>query len=253
MQIAQLSAEIREKTGKAESGRLRRQGRIPASVYGKEYQVRSIHVPEKDLEKIFKTKLGVNTLIELAITGVDAPKVLIKEVQGHPISRKFHHIDFYVVREDQKVKVWVPLHLAGRAVGVVQGGLLEYLTREVELLCPVGKIPEEIVVDVTELGIGKNIHLSGVKLPDGVELEEGYDPALVTIVDPKKIEAMEQAKAAEAAAAAAATQPAVAGAPAAATPEGTAAAGAAPAAGAQPATGAQPAAGTGTEKKAAKK
>lgn len=247
MQIVQLSAEIRDQIGKGPSKRLRLTGRVPASVYGKEYKARSIHVAEKDVEKIFKTKLGMNTLVELVINGADRPKVLIKETQGHPVTRQLSHIDFYVVHENQKVEVRVPVKLTGRSIGVHQGGILEQLTREVILMCPVNLIPEEIVVDITELNIGKNIHLSEVKLPQGVELHEKYDPAMVTVIDPKKLEAMEQAKAAEAAAAAAAQAAATAPAAGAA-----AAPGAAPAApGAAPAApGAAPAA---AEKKAPEK
>lgn len=243
MQTAQISAEIRIKTGKAESGRLRRQGRIPASVYGKEYSPRSIHVSEIDVEKIFKTKLGINTLVELSVTGAETLKVLIKEVQGHAITRRLHHVDFCVVREGQRVNVWVPVRLDGKCAGVTQGGLLEQLARQVQLSCPVGQIPEEVAVDVTNLVIGKNVHLSEVKLPDGVELEAGYNPALATVIDPKKLEAIELAKAAEAAAAAAAqaaAQPVAAG---------QAAAGAAPGA----APGATPAAGTAAPAAAADK
>lgn len=236
MQTAQIPAEIRIKTGKAESGRLRRQGRIPASVYGKEYTPRSIHVSEIDVEKVFKTKLGINTLIELNVTGAESLKVLIKEVQGHAITRRLHHVDFCVVREGQRVNVWVPVRLDGKCAGVTQGGLLEQLARQVQLSCPVGQIPEEVVVDVTNLVIGKNVHLSEVKLPTGIELEAGYNPALVTVIDPKKLEAIELAKAAEAAAAVAAqaaTQPVAAAAASGAAP-GTAP-GATPAAGAAPA------------------
>lgn len=220
MQIAQLPAEIRNQIGKGPSKRLRLEGRVPASVYGKEYKARSIHVAEKDVEKILQTRLGMNTLVELVINGADKPKVLIKEMKGHPVTRRLFHLDFYVVHENQKVQVRVPIKLTGRSIGVHQGGILEQLTREVELMCPVNLIPEEIIVDITELNIGKNIHLSAIRLPQGVELQEKYDPALVTVIDPKKLEALEQAKAAEAAAAAAAQAVAAAPVAGAAIPTG---------------------------------
>lgn len=198
MQFTEIQAHLRENKGKGFSRRLRKQGLIPAVVYGKGYETKPIQVQEIDLEKIYRTKTGVNTLIQLNLENTDKLKVMIKEVQGHPITRKLFHIDFYIITENQKVEVKVPVRIEGRSIGVVQGGVREQFAREVELVCQIGKIPEMIVVDATDLNIGQNIHLLDIKLPEGASVREGYNPTIVAVHTPK----VEEAAPAEAAPAA---------------------------------------------------
>ena len=185
MQFTEIHADLRESRGKGFSRRLRRQGLIPAVVYGRGYETKPIQVQEIDLEKVYRTKTGVNTLIQLNIKDSDALKVMIKEVQGHPITRKLFHVDFYIITENQKVEVKVPVRIEGRAIGVVQGGVREQFVREVELICQIGNIPEEIVIDTTNLSLGQNIHILDVKLPEGVSVREGYNPTIVAVHTPK--------------------------------------------------------------------
>lgn len=200
MQFTEIQAHLRENKGKGFSRRLRKQGLIPAVVYGKGYETKPIQVQEIDLEKIYRTKTGVNTLIQLNLENTDKLKVMIKEVQGHPITRKLFHIDFYIITENQKVEVKVPVRIEGRSIGVVQGGVREQFAREVELVCQIGKIPEVIVIDATDLNLGQNIHLLDIKLPEGASVREGYNPTIVAVHTPK-VEEVAPAEAAPVAAA----------------------------------------------------
>ncbi len=237
-QTTTLCAQPREKMGKGPSYRLRVKGDIPAIVYGKKMNPVMVSVNEKTLDGILKTKLGANTLIDLAIDGKNHHQVLVKDYQADAFTRKLKHVDFFVVDANQEVLVAIPVHFSGKAAGLTKGGILEVKLHEMELYATVGKIPEEIVVDITSLDVGDNIHLKDITLPAGVRAREGYNPTIVimTTITEEEI--------------AAATAPAVApaadaAAPGAAPAEGAAAApaaaGAAPgAAAAAPKAGAAP-------------
>ena len=182
----EIQAKTRTGFGKGYSRSLRRDGKLPAPVYGKGYGPKSVEIKENEVEKIYRTGLGVNSLIKLNIEGDDAPQVMIKDVQGNAINRRLIHVDFIVVKDNEKVTVSVPVRIEGRSIGVIQGGVREQLVRSVKLLCAVGKVPEEVVIDVTKLGVGQKIHLSEVNLGEGIELLPGNDPVIVTIGKAKR-------------------------------------------------------------------
>lgn len=226
MQFTELNAELRDKTGTGPARKIRREGSVPAILYGCGLKNANLKVNEREIDKILRTKLGKNTLIRLSVKGGDEQKVLIKDYQGDVLTRRVTHVDFMVVREDQKVLVFVPLKIEGKAAGITQGGLLEVITREVELMCQVGRIPENIVVDVSGLNVGQNIHLADLKLPEGVVRAEKYNPTIAAVYVPKQ-EEVAVAAAPEAAAAVPATAQKAEGAAAGAAPGATPAAGAA--------------------------
>lgn len=182
MQTYELSAKKRELFGKGPNRRLRSQGFVPAVVYGKELAPLALTVAERDFDRILRTKLGMNTLIDLQIENDNHHKVLIKDYQGHAVNRRVKHIDFFVVDENQEVAISIPAHFVGKAKGLAQGGVLDVKKHEIDLLAQVGKIPEEITIDVTDLGVGDNIHLSDITLPAGVRPREGYNPTLVAMI-----------------------------------------------------------------------
>lgn len=186
MQFIELNAEIREKQGTGPARQLRREGFLPAVIYGRALPSQSLKVNEKEVDKILRTKLGKNTLIQLNIKGATPQKVIIKDYQGHVLTRRLTHVDFMIVKEDQAINVAIPVRIEGKAAGIVHGGVLEVISRHLDLLCTVGHIPEEVVVDVTNLNIGQNIHLADLKLPVGVKAAEKYNPAIVTLNVPKK-------------------------------------------------------------------
>jgi large subunit ribosomal protein L25 len=161
---ATLQAEKRETRGKNEARRLRAQGRIPAVVYGVEKgKAVEISVDPKALLKILHSESGVNTLIGLALAGADT-RVLVKEYQLDPIDHRLLHADFYQVAMDKALKVTVPILLRGEARGVKQqGGIVDFVNREIEIECLPGDIPEHIAVDVSELLMHEGIRVRDLK------------------------------------------------------------------------------------------
>jgi large subunit ribosomal protein L25 len=166
---ATLQAEKRETRGKNEARRLRASGRIPAVMYGVEKgKAVEIAVDPKILMRILHSQAGVNTLIGLQLDGGDT-RVLVKEYQIDPIHHKLLHADFYQVAMDKALTVTVPLVIKGEAPGVKQqGGIVDFVTREIDIECLPGDIPQNIVVDVSELMLNqgirvRDIHTEGAK------------------------------------------------------------------------------------------
>jgi large subunit ribosomal protein L25 len=209
---ATLQAEKRDTRGKNEARRLRAAGRIPAVVYGAEKgKAVEISVDPKVLSRILHSESGVNTLISLQGFGGGAvdTRVLVKEYQLDPIHHKMLHADFYQVAMDKTLTVTVPIVLKGEARGVKQqGGIVDFVNREIQIEVLPGDIPEHIAIDITELMLGqgvrvRDIHTEGAKW---TPLSEG-ELMLVHVVAPKAEEAA--AAAADVAAPAAAAEPEV--------------------------------------------
>jgi large subunit ribosomal protein L25 len=163
-----LEATKRTRFGKNESGRLRREGRVPSVLYGGvasgggKPEAMSISVDPKALMRILHSQSGANTIITLALVG-ESPKVMLKEFQLDPISHTLLHADFYRVAMDKPITVTVPLVLRGEAPGVKQqGGLLDFVHREIEVECLPADIPEHIEVDVSELMLNQSIRLRDI-------------------------------------------------------------------------------------------
>jgi len=164
-----LQAEKRDGRGKNEARRLRASGRIPAVMYGVEKdKATAIAVDPKVLSRILHSESGVNTLIGLRLDGTDT-RVLVKEYQLDPIDHKLLHADFYQVAMDRVLTVTVPIVLKGEARGVKQqGGIVDFVNREIEIEVLPGDIPENITIDVSELMLNQGIrvrdlHTEGAK------------------------------------------------------------------------------------------
>jgi len=157
---ATLQAEKRDGRGKNEARRLRATGRIPAVVYGTEKgKATEISVDPKMLLRILHSEAGVNSLIGLQLDGSDT-RVLVKEYQLDPIDHKLLHADFYQVAMDKKLTVTVPIVMKGEAKGVKQqGGIVDFVHREIEIECLPGDIPENITVDISELMLNQGIRV----------------------------------------------------------------------------------------------
>jgi large subunit ribosomal protein L25 len=157
---ATLQAERRSGRGKNEARRLRAQGKIPAVVYGAEKgKAVEIAVDPKALMRILHSESGVNTLIGLQFDGGDT-RVLVKEYQLDPITHKLLHTDFYQVAMDKSLTVTVPIVLKGEARGVKQqGGIVDFVNREIEIEVLPGDIPENITVDVSELMLNQGLRV----------------------------------------------------------------------------------------------
>jgi large subunit ribosomal protein L25 len=211
-----MVAEKREETGKGVNRRLRNKGRIPAVLYGKGMEPVALAVDPKQLQVAISGPLKMNTLLELDIQ--DGGKSLLKKTamltdyQTHPIKRAMLHADFNAIDVGKPIKVRIPIEVVGRAKGVVDGGLIQIIRRDIGISCPVDKIPTSISVDVTELGIGDNIHVGQVLLPEGATATDAAKYTVLTCVAPEveKVEEVAPVEGAEGEAAAAGAEGAAA-------------------------------------------
>lgn len=204
---ATLTAVKRVAQGKNEARRLRHRGQVPGVVYGGGETV-SVGVDPKALQRILHSDSGVNTLIALSLENGAPAKVLIKEFQVDPVRSHLLHVDFYRVAMDRAITVTVPFVLRGEAAGVkLQGGLVDFVHREIDIECLPGDIPEHLEVDISGLMIGQSIRVRDL-LAD-VKWTPVSDPEtlIVHVIAPKVEEVVEPT--AEAAAAPAAAEPEV--------------------------------------------
>jgi large subunit ribosomal protein L25 len=192
----QRSIEVkrRETVGANANRRLRAAGRIPAVVYGGGKESVSIEVDRKTLVDTMKGHGGENPIFLLKL-GDKERHAMIRNLQVDPVSRQVIHIDFQRVLLDQKLKVAVPVELMGTAVGVkVEGGLLDFVTREVHVECLPGDIPKHLEADVTGLHIGQHVEVRDLNVPEGVEVLDEPDKVIAS-VGHGKLEAVEAAEA----------------------------------------------------------
>jgi large subunit ribosomal protein L25 len=206
---ATLEAVRRQQFGKNEAGRLRREGRIPAVLYGEARESQPISVDPKALLRILRSQSGVNTLISLKLEGEGDTRVLVKEYQVHPTGRNLLHADFYSVAMDKVLRVTVPVHLTGEAKGVkTEGGILDFVHRDLVIECLPADIPEHITVDVSEMGLHDGVRVRDLPTGGAWKPVSDADMLIVHIVAPKaEAEAAPAEGAAVAAAPAAPAEP----------------------------------------------
>lgn len=208
METVEINVERRTGKGKGPARRLRAGGQVPGILYGPKRTTTPIAVPREQFERRLAHLEGSH-LVKLLHEGSDAElndrMVLVREMQVHPVSGRVLHADFYEVDLTERLVVSVPLHFTGKAAGVVNGGIMQPILREIEVECLPTEIPEYIEVDVTPLGIHDAVHIADLKLPEGVTAVGDATQTLVTVLPPS-VEARpsEGAEGAEAAAAPAA-------------------------------------------------
>ncbi len=201
-------AEVRATRGKNEARRTRVEGKIPAVLYGAFQDPVSIAVNPREIVKITHSSTGYNTIFNLEITGGETTPVMVVDQQVDPIKGNLLHADFKRIDLTKRIKVTVPVHTTGEPKGVkVQGGLLEIITRSVEIECLPDEIPESFVIDVTELMIGQSKRASDVPMSGSMKLIGAPDTVLAHVV---ALRAEEVAAPAEGAAPAAGAEPEVA-------------------------------------------
>jgi large subunit ribosomal protein L25 len=195
-----VSAKNRAETGKNVNRRLRVEGLIPGVLYGAAKKPVPVSVSPKEIGSILRSKTGENTLFDLELDG-SRRKVILKEFQLEPLKGHLLHADFYEVALDKALQVNVHVELVGTPVGVkVQGGIVDWVTRELEVECLPADIPEKITVDISNLEIGKHVRVAEIKAPDKVTILTEPDVVIAHVVAPRAEE--EVAPAAEAAPAA---------------------------------------------------
>ncbi len=188
-----LPAETRERAGKGASRALRREGRVPAVIYGGNEEPLAIHVEEKLLIKQLGTGHFFNSIVELEVGGKTV-RTLPKDVAFHPVNDRPLHADFLRLSANATIHVNVPVIFANEEAspGLKRGGVLNIVRHELELICQADKIPDDIAIDVTGLEVGASIHISHVKLPEGSKSAlTDRDFTIATIVAPSGLRSEE--------------------------------------------------------------
>jgi large subunit ribosomal protein L25 len=176
-----IEVQPREETGKNANRRARAAGKIPAVVYGGGKESVSISIDRKTLLDTMKGHSGEHPIYLLKLGDKDR-HAMIRDMEVHPISRQVIHIDFQRVMMDQKIRVAVPVELIGIPVGVkVEGGMLDFVIREVHIECLPAQIPNHLEAEVGDLHIGQHVEAKDLKLPEGVVLLDDPDRVLASI------------------------------------------------------------------------
>jgi large subunit ribosomal protein L25 len=195
LELIELKTKIRTTTGNGPARRLRMSGQIPAVLYGPKTEPVPLSVNKSDLELLFKKggigQIVLNLVIQKNGETLTMP-AMIKELQIHPVSRNFIHIDFYEIKMDQKITAKIPVITTGKAQGVELGGILQIVRREIEVECLPLAVPESIEIDISDLDIGDSIHVRDIKPEGEIEFLEDDDYTVVTVVAPKLEEEEEE-------------------------------------------------------------
>ncbi len=196
MEISELKASYRKDIGKGFARRLRKDGFVPAVVYGSKTEPVLLSVNSAELMKILKGK-EENVFINLHVdNGKKIEKfTLIKELQIEPVSGKFLHIDFFEIDKKQAITLDIPIHFTGVAPGVETGGDLHHVKRDIKVSCLFAVLPEFVEVDVSGLNIGDSIKVHDIKLPEGITVLDPEDTIIASVTAPKvtvKVEQVEE-------------------------------------------------------------
>ena len=188
-----LSADARERAGKGASRVLRREGRVPAVIYGNKETPQGVHVEEKALVKALMTGHFFNSVVMIDVGGKPV-RTIPKDVQFHPVSERPLHADFLRISEHATVRVEVPVHFIDETLspGIKRGGVLNIVRHELELVCDASSIPEEIAISLAGLDVGDSIHISNVVLPVGsTSAITDRDFTIATVVAPSGLKSSE--------------------------------------------------------------
>ena len=182
MANASLSAELGRATGSAASRRLRSDDKIPGVLYGHGMAPVALSVARRDLRSALSGPAGVNTIIDLNVGGATYPTI-VKELQRHPVRRTVSHIDFQQISMTEEIVVSVPIHLSGTAKAVVaDGGLVDAAVDSIEVRTTPSSMPNEILIDITNMTVNDVIHLRDIAMPAGVTAVGDPDLVVVTVL-----------------------------------------------------------------------
>ena len=181
MATASLSASARANVGKGVARSLRREGKLPAVIYGHARAPQALSVDARELGRLLEHVSADTTVIELSVDGT-MTRTLIREIQRHPVKRAIIHVDFQELVAGEKVTVNIPIILTGVSVGVrLNGGILTQVLSELEVLVDPANIPNRIEVDVTEVNIGGSVHVNELNIPEGVEVLTGATDTVLIV------------------------------------------------------------------------
>jgi large subunit ribosomal protein L25 len=191
-----LKAQKRDDLGKGAARTLRRAGRVPAVLYGRDLDSVHLSIDAHEAEQLFHSISVDNTIVDLAVDGEKKPyQTLVREIQTHPWRDSLVHVDFLQIQEGVEVDLEIPVELVGVPVGVrLKGGVLEQIVHELEVRCIPSKIPESFVLDVTELDINDSLHVSDIPLTEGVAILMAPEQTICAVAIPRVVEEAELAE-----------------------------------------------------------
>jgi large subunit ribosomal protein L25 len=185
-----VQAKLREGRGKNDARRARRDGMVPITVYGGGAETVAAVAPLRDLAAILRTEAGRNTIFTIDVEGVGASEVMFHDRQIDPVKGRLIHADLTRLVKGQKIEVTVPLHLVGEPIGVKEKqGVLEQIIREIEIRCEPREIPDSLAVDVSDLDVHVLLHVSDIKVAEGIEILTDADQVIATVGIVKEEEA----------------------------------------------------------------
>ncbi|MGQ0715361.1 MAG: 50S ribosomal protein L25/general stress protein Ctc [Gemmatimonadaceae bacterium] len=187
MATATLNATPRADVGKGAARKLRASLRIPGVIYGHHREAQPLALDGRELEKLLGQIAPGTTVVELTLGG-KVSRTLIREIQRHPFKRQVLHIDFQELVAGEKITVNVPIVLVGAAAGVKDGGTVEEVMREVSIEVDPANIPNHFEIDISHLGINDSVHVSDIKVPEGVELFEDPEATVAVVAPPRLVE-----------------------------------------------------------------
>jgi large subunit ribosomal protein L25 len=200
LELIELKTNIRTTVGNGPARRLRQAGQVPAVFYGPKTESVLLSVNKNDLDLIFKNGRISQIILNLVIQNngeTYTRPAMIKELQVHPVSRNYLHIDFYEIDMDRKVTVKIPVVTTGQSVGIERGGILQIIRRELEVQCLPFDVPKSIEIDITDLDMGDSIHVEDISLDGEVEFFSEASLTVVTMLSPKVEEEPEEEEEAE--------------------------------------------------------
>ena len=196
MATVSFNATAREGRGKGAARSMRQRGQVPAVIYGHGREPQSLSLNARDLDRLLGHIQAESTVIEVTVGG-QTSKTLIREIQRHPIKRQILHVDFQALVAGEKVTVSIPIVLTGISEGVrLEGAVLDHTLRELEIEVDPSNIPDHVELDVTDMKIGDSLHVSDIKVPEGVEILDDPETSVAVVAAPRAV--IEEAPAAEA-------------------------------------------------------
>jgi len=183
-----LTVTKRKRMGKSGAREIRKEGNVPAVLYGKGTEPLSLVINPSELKTALSTEAGENTLLDIRVKDGEAetPKLsLLREIQYDYLTSKPIHFDFQALDMNQNITVDVPVQIEGRPIGVKEGGILEEVLREITVECLPANIPNSFILDVTEMDIGDSIHISTLEIEEGVTILHEPEDTIVTVLAPK--------------------------------------------------------------------
>ncbi len=204
MAMMELTAVRRHGSGKEGARKLLSRGKVPGIMYGKGLATRSIEFDRRDLEKFLSVARRGTVIVRMNVKDEAEAKesyAVLKDIQTNPRTDRVIHVDFYEVAFGKKFRIEVPIRIKGKAAGIEQGGIVEQVTRSLEVECLPANVPEFLEMDVTPLQIGDSFHLEDVKFPEGVQpVEKDMTTTIVSVHAPRVEEVVSPAPVEEAAA-----------------------------------------------------